>query len=78
MERVGVPYCPECGGTLIYMSAVKMYICQSCGVSFTGQELLEVRERMIFNPESEEEKREKKRREYLKWWFRSKKEKSRM
>ena len=70
-----MPYCPECGGVLRYISAMKLYVCQSCGLSFNAQELLEIRQRTEWYPESEEERRERIRREYLSWWFKSKKEK---
>ncbi len=67
-----MPYCPECGGEMQYIIATKHYVCKSCGLSVTHQELMELRER--FRPSIEEEdEREKRRKEYLKWWLSKKK-----
>jgi len=67
--------CPECGGDLLYMPSIKRYVCQSCGVMYTHQELMEewrkLREELGLIREEEEDRR----REYLKWWLKSKKEK---
>jgi len=66
-------YCPECGGEMRYISATKHYVCKSCGISLTHQELIELREQMRPGIASEEEQRQKERREYLKWWLSKKK-----
>jgi len=66
-------YCPECGGELHYASATKRYVCKSCGLSLTHQELIELREKLRPTFETEEEQREKERKEYLKWWLSKKK-----
>jgi len=66
-------YCPECGGELQYMMATKRYVCKSCGLSLTHQELIELRERLRPTFESEEDQRKKERKEYLKWWLSKKK-----
>jgi len=66
-------YCPECGGELRYTSATKRYVCVSCGLSITHQELMELREKLRPSFESEDEKRQRERREYLKWWLGKKK-----
>lgn len=65
-------YCPECGGKLLYIPGIKKHVCQSCGLTLTSQELLELRARRYDRGETEEEKRERQRKEYLKWWFSSK------
>lgn len=70
--RVG---CPECGGMMLFDRRAKSYVCQSCGVTMTRQELLEDRKRLFTRIETEEERRERERREYLKWWLSSKKRK---
>ncbi|PMB74064.1 hypothetical protein C0199_01555 [Candidatus Bathyarchaeota archaeon] len=70
---VGMPYCPECGGEMRYIIATKHYVCKSCGLSVTQQELIELREKLKPPVESEEDEREKRRKEYLKWWLSSKK-----
>ena len=68
-----MPYCPECGGEMRYDPTLKRYICKSCGLSVTYEELMEIRDRIKEIPESDEEKRKKRRKDYLDWWF-SKKE----
>ena len=64
-----MPYCPECGGEMQYISATKRYVCKSCGLSLTRQELFELRQELRPSFESQEEQRTKKRTEYLKWWL---------
>jgi tRNA(Ile2) C34 agmatinyltransferase TiaS len=66
-------YCPECGGEMKYISATKRYVCKSCGLSVTPQELFELRRKLRPKLESEEEEHQKQRREYLKWWLSKKK-----
>ena len=56
-----------------YMIATKHYVCKSCGLSVTQQELMELREKLRPNVESEEEEREKRKKEYLKWYLSKKK-----
>ena len=76
MKREGgleMPYCPECGGEMQYISMTKRYVCRSCGLSVTHQELIELRQQLRPRVESEEEQRQKERREYLKWWLSKKK-----
>jgi tRNA(Ile2) C34 agmatinyltransferase TiaS len=68
-----MPYCPECGGEMQYMIATKHYVCKSCGLSVTQQELMELREKNRPYAESEEEERQKKKKEYLKWYLSKKK-----
>ena len=67
-----MPYCPECGGETRYDSTLKRYICKSCGLSVTYEELMEIRDRVKEMPESDEEKRKKRRKDYLDWWFKKK------
>jgi ribosomal protein L37AE/L43A len=66
-------YCPECGGEMHYAIATKHYICKSCGLSVTQQELMELREKNKPNTETAEEQKENRRKEYLKWWLSKKK-----
>ncbi len=56
-----------------YMIATKHYVCKSCGLSVTQQELMELRDKLKPNLESKEEERQRKKKEYLKWYL-SKKE----
>jgi tRNA(Ile2) C34 agmatinyltransferase TiaS len=68
-----MPFCPECGGEMKYMSATKRLVCKSCGLSLSRQELFELRQQLRPKLESDDEEREKQRREYLKWWLGKKK-----
>ena len=68
-----MPYCPECGGEMQYMIGTKHYVCKSCGLSVTQQELMELREKLRPNEETKEEEHERHRKEYLKWWLGKKK-----
>ena len=52
-----------------YIISTKLYVCKSCGLSVTQQELVELREKNRPNRETEEEKRETRRKDYLKWWL---------
>jgi len=70
-----MPYCPECGGETHYDISFKKYICKSCGLSMTQQELMELREKNKPPEETEEEVRESRKREYLKWYLSSKNKK---
>jgi len=68
-----MPYCPECGGEMQYMLSTKHYVCKSCGLSVTQQELMELREKLRPNVDSEEDERQKQKKEYLKWYLSKKK-----
>jgi transcription initiation factor TFIIIB Brf1 subunit/transcription initiation factor TFIIB len=63
-----MPYCPECGGDLFYDPRVKRYVCKSCGLSLTFQEISEVRDE-IRSDLSDEDKRKQRKKDYLSWWF---------
>jgi transcription initiation factor TFIIIB Brf1 subunit/transcription initiation factor TFIIB len=68
-----MPYCPECGGEMQYIMATKRYVCKSCGLSLTHQELIELKNQWRPEFETEDEQHQKERREYLKWWLSKKK-----
>jgi tRNA(Ile2) C34 agmatinyltransferase TiaS len=68
-----MPYCPECGGEMQYMLSTKHYVCKSCGLSVTQQELMELREKLRPNTDSEEDEHQKQKKEYLKWYLSKKK-----
>ncbi|MGD8565190.1 MAG: hypothetical protein PVF96_02450 [Candidatus Bathyarchaeota archaeon] len=68
-----MPYCPECGGEMQYISGRKRYVCKSCGLSVTGQDLIELRRELRPNFESTEDEQKKRKKEYLKWWLSKKK-----
>jgi reverse gyrase len=64
-----VNYCPECGGEIQYISLTKHYVCKSCGLSCTGQELNDLHDKNRPAQETEEEVRQNRRKEYLKWYL---------
>lgn len=64
-----MPYCPECGGEMDYDARLRRYVCKSCGLSLTSQELMELRDKLRPDKYSDEDERKKKRKEYLDWWF---------
>ena len=69
-------FCPECGGPLHYDPPSKRFICKSCGLYATREELERLRER----PRVEEDERRRRKRlhsEYLEWWLSSKEDKRR-
>src|SRR5712691_3977291 len=59
-------YCLECGGNLTYDPAIKQYACKSCGLTFTQQDLLQGREKMLQSHESADEEKKRRQKEYLK------------
>ncbi|MCW3993372.1 MAG: hypothetical protein NWE85_02255 [Candidatus Bathyarchaeota archaeon] len=56
-----------------YMLATKRYVCKSCGLSVTRQELMELRRKLRPVFESGEDQRKQRRKDYLKWWLSKKK-----
>ena len=68
-----MPYCPECGGEMLYISRTRHYVCRSCGLSLTYQEIVELREKSHEYFERSEDERERIRKEYLRWWLSRKK-----
>jgi tRNA(Ile2) C34 agmatinyltransferase TiaS len=68
-----MPYCPECGGEMQYILATKHYVCKSCGLSVTQQELMELRDKLRPTMDTEEDEQQKRKKEYLKWWLSKKK-----
>ncbi len=59
-------YCIECGGDLEYDPKLKQYICKSCGLSCTMQDLIEARDKLYDN---KDDVKNQKQKEYLKWWL---------
>jgi DNA-directed RNA polymerase subunit M/transcription elongation factor TFIIS len=62
-------YCPECGGEMHYIAVTKLYVCKSCGLSVTSQELMDLREKNRPSEETPEEVKQNRRKEYLKWYL---------
>lgn len=58
--------CLECGGVLKFDPSRKRYVCQSCGLSLSREEMDEIRYKD--QKLNEEEEKERVRKEYLKWW----------
>ena len=56
-----------------YMIATKHYVCKSCGLSVTQQELWELRDKLRPKFETEEDQAKERKKEYLKWWLSKKK-----
>ena len=56
-----------------YMISTKHYVCKSCGLSVTQQELMELREKLRPSTETKEEEQQKRKKEYLKWYLSKKK-----
>jgi tRNA(Ile2) C34 agmatinyltransferase TiaS len=68
-----MPYCPECGGEMLYLSGTKHYVCRRCGLSLTLQEIVEFREKIRDKTERDDEEQKRIRKEYLRWWLSRKK-----
>ena len=64
-----MPNCPECGNEMKYDQRLKRYICKSCGLSLTSQELLELRDKLEPEQDQTDDERNKRRKDYLDWWF---------
>lgn len=70
-----MPTCPECGiGVLVYDREARHYVCERCGATFTSQDLLLEREK-IMSKKFEENKKRKMHSEYLEWWLSAKESK---
>lgn len=61
-------YCLECGGELAYDVKLKQYACKSCGLTFTFQQLMEGKDKLIESYVDDDHKK-KKQKEYLQWWL---------
>ncbi len=58
--------CPECGGELKFETSHRRYVCLSCGLSLTRDEIDEIKAK--YAATSTEDEKEKLKKEYLKWW----------
>lgn len=62
--------CPEDGATLTLERPTKSLNCSKCGLTFTGDDLRNLRKRTNPGiPESPEEKRRREQSDYLAWWL---------
>lgn len=57
-----MPRCPECAGEMKYSSVERKYVCRSCGVAMTMDEIWEIRDERSGRDRDEKE-------EYLDWWL---------
>ena len=65
-------YCTECGGNLVWDRKLRMYSCQSCGMTFTEAQLSAARDRRFDDRDDEDGQRRRRHSEYLDWWTSSK------
>jgi len=65
-------FCPECGGAMTYETSTKRYICTSCGLYLTKEEISDLKEKRR-EELSEKRKKKQERDEYLEWWLSKKK-----
>lgn len=65
-------FCPECGGVLFYDNISRRYVCKSCGLYATREEISDIKERMK-DEEIREKKKKREYKEYLEWWLKSNK-----
>lgn len=56
-----------------YVSTTRCHVCKSCGLSVTGQELMELRQKYRFKKETGDDEHKRRRKDYLKWWLSDKK-----
>ena len=70
-----MPYCTECGGKLDWDRKLRMYSCQSCGLSYTESQLSRALDKLYERDEDDDEKRSRRNQDYLEWWTSSKKKK---
>jgi len=72
--------CPECAGSMKYISDIKQLVCQSCGLSLSRTELdtywKKIRTQNIDNTDELQQKKSR-RKEWLEWYSKSKSEKER-
>jgi transcription initiation factor TFIIIB Brf1 subunit/transcription initiation factor TFIIB len=60
--------CPECGGNLKFDPNHKRYVCQSCGLAVTREEIDEIHSKNTALTTNTEDDKERRRKDYLKWW----------
>ena len=54
---------------MLFDVSIRSYVCKSCGVLYTREQLAEAREKQFRPAEDERAQAKKKRREVLKWWL---------
>ena len=53
-----MPYCTDCGGKLNWDRKLRMYSCESCGLTFTEAQLSRAIEKLYERPDDEDEKKQ--------------------
>ena len=68
-------FCPECGEVFFYDIPMRRYICKSCGLYVTKDEIRDLREKERDKIHAEDTRKRKAREhgEYLEWWLGKKK-----
>mgnify|MGYP006298511339 CR=1 FL=1 len=70
--------CPECAGKMEWESALKMMVCQSCGLSLNRHELdsywKEIKQQNI-NEADEYQDKKRRKKDWLDWYSKSKDDK---
>lgn len=64
-----MPRCPECNGYMRYDRRLKVYICTSCGLMLSRDEIERYRRRNYVDEEDEKSEIE----EYYEWWIKGNK-----
>ncbi|MCS7126079.1 MAG: hypothetical protein NZ929_04125 [Aigarchaeota archaeon] len=62
-------FCRECGAKLFYDRTLKEYVCKSCGLTYTFQDLVIGSDRILTEDKYKKDERKKIRKEYLEWWL---------
>jgi tRNA(Ile2) C34 agmatinyltransferase TiaS len=61
-----LPRCPECSGNMKYSRVERKYVCRSCGIALTMDEIWDARDKR-------RGERRDPRDDYLDWWLSRKK-----
>ncbi|MGD0329477.1 MAG: hypothetical protein ABSB40_03405 [Nitrososphaeria archaeon] len=62
-----VERCPECGAILTYEVSTKKYLCKSCGLYATKEQLQDLRDKA--REDSDKDKKKRRQNEVLSWWL---------
>jgi len=49
--------------------SLKQYSCKSCGLTFTFQQIVEAKEKMLDSRTTSDDEKKRRQKEYLKWWL---------
>jgi len=65
-------FCPECGGVLFYDIPMKRYLCKSCGLYVTKDEISNLKDKNRSRADNNDTKKSRDHDEYLDWWLKKK------